>query len=637
MTDKLISCPACNSDNLDNSVYCCQCGLPMREGIPPRRRKSHWLSIILLSLVLSSLMTVALQLFDSGSRTGYSPENSNRAVPALPAAPQEKALPQADSDEQKITSESSNSPSAAAGKSSAIHPLPVGHVAIITPEGNLIAQIPAAVVGGSWLALPFRLCLGGDKWLFRIGDGREVAIAGGLWEWGDAVGMWQLQDAESFSAPAFATWQSDMPVRLQLFATGRLTDEMLLKSERTEGIFSYCPLPDPTGPGVFLQNGRVVGWCFGEMLEGAYMWTLSSDDDIQHDITVEDFYNVTFAGGREDFFARALAIRSDTPPQVLLQMFTEAFWYPPKLSAADTPRFLRPQTLYPYIVQLVAYIMNQELFNDIALLADEPLFREIRSQKLLMNVAVAIQKIYGFEAAVNFIEGPGADIVQSDDKADPHLEKLHADLYATWLTSLLENGDTLRGWQVFNRARDRFRESLEIHLLGVELALAEGDWSEAETLLYQKKYPLAFRERMMLLANRISSIKGKENQIIITFQPGSQEIPVTATINALLDQDFLIDTGSSYVTIPTSTVQALGLEYQVSERQQEVQTAGGTVYANVVFLPAIELQGWVVNDVRALVLDLPNRPGVGLLGLNFLDRFRMDLQTDNGTLILEPQ
>ena len=110
--------------------------------------------------------------------------------------------------------------------------------------------------------------------------------------------------------------------------------------------------------------------------------------------------------------------------------------------------------------------------------------------------------------------------------------------------------------------------------MGVELALADKDWASAESLLYQKKYPLAFREKKMLLATRISNLKGKENQIVINFPPGLKEIPATATVNDNIDHDFLIDTGSSFVTIPYSTVESLELEDELSDRQQEVQTAG---------------------------------------------------------------
>ena len=57
----------------------------------------------------------------------------------------------------------------------------------------------------------------------------------------------------------------------------------------------------------------------------------------------------------------------------------------------------------------------------------------------------------------------------------------------------------------------------------------------------------------------------------------------------------------------------------------------------VVDLAVVEVGGWATTDVKALVLDLPNQPDVGLLGLNYLSRFRMDLNTEKGILILEPR
>ena len=91
------------------------------------------------------------------------------------------------------------------------------------------------------------------------------------------------------------------------------------------------------------------------------------------------------------------------------------------------------------------------------------------------------------------------------------------------------------------------------------------------------------------------------------------------------------------MTVPFATVQALGLEDAMSPHELEVQTAGGLVRAKAVTLSSIDLQGWVVSDVQALVIDLPSRPGLGLLGLNFLNSFRVDLQAEEGILILEPK
>lgn len=636
MMDKIISCPSCKSDNLDNSVYCCQCGGPMREGIPVKPRKKQWISIILIALALSVLMTLGLQLFNSCRMVPADADKPEPAAPSAPAALSQTALPDAKpaaGDNPTVAPDRLHTPR----KKKPEILLTVGQVAIINQDNRLVGTIPAAVINSTWIALPARACIGGNRWLFTTGKGEAVAIEEGHWKNGDAVGLWRLANEKKFPGPSFDKWQQDKPVRLLLFQSGKLSDEITLNTEGQEGLFAFSSLPKPMGPGIFLQNGRVVGWSFGETLQGAYMWTMTSDPGTPNTTSVLDFYNETFAGSREDYFARALAAAKNVSLQVQLQMFTEGFWFPTQLSPLDTPDYLRSEAVYPYIVNLVDYMMAQQRYNDIAALAEEPLLKELKNSALLINVTRAIKKVYGVEPAVNFIEGPGAEIQQSIKGATPHVDRLHAYLYFTWISDLLDNGDTIKGWQIFNRAGNRVKDSVEIHLLGVELALADQDWATAESLLYQKKYSPSFREKVVLLANRISKLKGVENKIVINFQPGSKEIPATATLNTALNHDFLIDTGASYVTIPYATIESLGLENDLSERQQRVQTAGGTVYANAVTLASIELQGWTVKNVQALVLDLPDRPGMGLLGLNFLEKFRVDLQSDEGILTLEPQ
>jgi predicted aspartyl protease len=70
---------------------------------------------------------------------------------------------------------------------------------------------------------------------------------------------------------------------------------------------------------------------------------------------------------------------------------------------------------------------------------------------------------------------------------------------------------------------------------------------------------------------------------------------------------------------------------------RKVFTAGGVKYAPEVTLSSISVEGWETNDLKALVLDLPNQSEWGLLGMNYLRRFRMDINTENGVLLLEPR
>ncbi len=367
------------------------------------------------------------------------------------------------------------------------------------------------------------------------------------------------------------------------------------------------------------------------------MWNLSHDTNLLYENYVDDFYYETFAGGREEYFATALTTGRDSSPQEQLQIFVEGFRLPPKLLPEETPRFLKTKAVFPYISKLVNHIMDQGAYEYIATLVEEPLLWEMSDLELLVNVILATQNIYGNGTAVNFIEESGVYIQHAFEGEKVELIQLHLKLYLEWIKNLLDNMDIESGWFVYNRAQPHFNESLELHLLGVELALAENDWAEAESLLYQREYPAKFRETSMLLANRISDLKGQENKIVIKFQPGSSEIPVNVTVNDRVDHDFLVDTGASLVSVPYSTVVTLGLENQMSQHQYKVQTPGGPVFASVVMLSSIELQGWVVSDVKALVIDLPDRPGLGLLGLNFLGRFKFNLRADEGIFTLEPR
>ena len=85
------------------------------------------------------------------------------------------------------------------------------------------------------------------------------------------------------------------------------------------------------------------------------------------------------------------------------------------------------------------------------------------------------------------------------------------------------------------------------------------------------------------------------------------------------------------------TARELGLIVNVRTPRRTIYTAGGVITAPEVVLPSIAIDDWEVRNVKALVVDLPNDLGWGLLGMNYLRRFRMDLNSDEGLLLLEPR
>ena len=118
--------------------------------------------------------------------------------------------------------------------------------------------------------------------------------------------------------------------------------------------------------------------------------------------------------------------------------------------------------------------------------------------------------------------------------------------------------------------------------------------------------------------------------------PGARSIPAKATLNGDLAQDFIVDTGATTTTIPSATARDLGIRITPATPRRMVSTAGGRVEVPEVRLSSVDLSGARVLDLDVLVLDIPGQPGLGLIGTDFLRHFRYQVNTDEGTLLLEP-
>jgi predicted aspartyl protease len=91
------------------------------------------------------------------------------------------------------------------------------------------------------------------------------------------------------------------------------------------------------------------------------------------------------------------------------------------------------------------------------------------------------------------------------------------------------------------------------------------------------------------------------------------------------------------VTIPNATVIAFGILIDDTNPRRKVSTAGGVRIAPEVVLTSLELGGWTVKNVEAWVLDIPEQPDLGLLGLSYLRKFHVELDDKNGVLLLKPR
>lgn len=100
-----------------------------------------------------------------------------------------------------------------------------------------------------------------------------------------------------------------------------------------------------------------------------------------------------------------------------------------------------------------------------------------------------------------------------------------------------------------------------------------------------------------------------------------------------VQQSLLIDTGADQVVLPTSLIASLGLAPNTLSNQS-VQTANGTVQAQVGTLAAIWLGDQRLTDIGVAFIDDQRLGGQALLGMNVLGRYQMTIDDENSRLTL---
>jgi clan AA aspartic protease (TIGR02281 family) len=131
---------------------------------------------------------------------------------------------------------------------------------------------------------------------------------------------------------------------------------------------------------------------------------------------------------------------------------------------------------------------------------------------------------------------------------------------------------------------------------------------------------------------RTTGRTGRGQRVEIRYDKRSGSINVAGTAGGQA-VGFIVDTGASYTTIPTSVAKALNLLHAKNPIVQ-VTTAGVVLKARRVVVPSLTIAGKItVHKVTALVMDLPGSlAGKGLLGMNVLGTLNMESRS--GRLIL---
>ena len=97
-----------------------------------------------------------------------------------------------------------------------------------------------------------------------------------------------------------------------------------------------------------------------------------------------------------------------------------------------------------------------------------------------------------------------------------------------------------------------------------------------------------------------------------------------------------MDTGASYTLISNALARDLAIDVGSNPKTLSFQTANGLIQAPITSLESVTVGGMEIRNLPAAVHDaVPDPEVAGLLGLNFLSNFRMDIDTQHGMLYLE--
>ena len=122
----------------------------------------------------------------------------------------------------------------------------------------------------------------------------------------------------------------------------------------------------------------------------------------------------------------------------------------------------------------------------------------------------------------------------------------------------------------------------------------------------------------------------------IPIEKHGQIVVIQALLNNKRSAKFVVDTGATYTMISSAVARDLDIDLTQNQRTMPFQTANGLIQAPLTNLDSITVGGMEVKNLTAAVHDaVPDPQVAGLLGLNFLSNFRMDIDTQKGLLHLE--
>ncbi len=139
------------------------------------------------------------------------------------------------------------------------------------------------------------------------------------------------------------------------------------------------------------------------------------------------------------------------------------------------------------------------------------------------------------------------------------------------------------------------------------------------------------------LKDFVPDTKDTSSKAVVSYKRQNAVIIIQVTINDKLKSPFAVDTGASYTIISSEIAEALNLMPNPEIPPIVLQTANGRIQAPLVNLNSVAVGNLTTHNVAAAIHDLHDSSNIsGLLGLNFLNRFKVTVDSTHNQLTLEP-
>lgn len=383
-------------------------------------------------------------------------------------------------------------------------------------------------------------------------------------------------------------------------------------------------------PSIIVQDNELVGWVFPSFEKNtAYLWlgeefALPSDEPAipakilflllsDKDILTKNLNSLNNDMLRKDFFSFAQFIKKNDIKNThyieKASILTDAFCS--NLTEIGATRDIADE-LTPGIIAVM------------------------KNKNILKSFAWANVGIYGYGRSIGLLD----DIVglnKDSDAFDAEIFSTISSLYVSWIESLLAADDNMNAMSVYDFAVRELPDDQKIKLLGAEIYLKFGNCEKAESIIQSTKFDKQYLPVLEKLKKIISDMKSSKNKIIIKFEKNpTNSIFLDATLNGRVSQKFIVDTGASLVSIPSKAAKELNI-IASSSIERTISTASGIFKTKEITLDSITINGKRISNVQAVIIDLPDDNGIGLLGMSFLNRFHVELNNGSGELLLTPK